>query len=133
MTLRVSAFALALFVGHASLGAQTAPAPPKAIDITGKWTMSFETPMGTSTPALEFKQAGEKITGSYTGRYGTFPFEGTLKAKMIHFAFTMNAEGQPAEMVFNGEVAADGLTMRGQATLGEMGDTQWSAKKNPDK
>jgi hypothetical protein len=131
--LRVWGFALALFVGHASLGAQTAPPPPKPIDITGKWTMSFETPMGTSTPALEFKQTGEKITGSYTGRYGKFPFEGTLKGRTIRFAFTMNAEGQPAEMVFSGEVAADGLTMQGQATLGELGDTQWSAKKNPDK
>jgi hypothetical protein len=95
--------------------------------------MSFETPMGTSTPALEFKQTGEKITGSYTGRYGRYAFEGTLKGKAIQFAFTMNAEGTPAEMTFSGQVAADGLSMGGQATLGDLGDTQWSAKKNPDK
>jgi hypothetical protein len=113
--------------------AQTPPEAPKAQNITGKWTMTFETPMGTSSPGLEFKQTGEKITGTYTGRYGAYPFEGTLKVRAIQFAFTMNAEGSPAEMVFRGEVAADGLSMRGQATLGEMGDTSWSAVKKPDK
>ena len=29
------------------------------------------------------------------------------------------------------EVAADALTMKGTASLGEMGDATWSAKKQP--
>ena len=124
----------AVFAAGLGLRAAQTPAPaPKALDVTGKWTMTFETPMGTSSPGLEFKQAGEKITGTYTGRYGAFPFEGTLKARAIQFAFTMNAEGTPAEMVFRGDVTADGSSMKGQATLGDMGDTVWSAVKKPDK
>lgn len=98
-------------------------------NVAGKWTMTLEMSMGTGTPALDLKQDADKITGTYTGRYGTFPLEGNLKERTIEFWFTMNAEGQSVSMSFTGEVAADGQTMQGQATLGELGDATWSAKK----
>jgi len=105
---------------------QEAKATP---NVAGKWAMTLEMSMGTGTPVLELKQDGEKITGTYTGRYGTFPLEGKLKEQTIEFWFTMNAEGQSVSMSFTGEVAADGQTMKGQATLGELGDATWSAKR----
>src|SRR6266704_329420 len=86
-------------------------APTKALNITGKWTMTLVMEIGTGTPALEFKQDGEKITGTYTGRYGTVALVGTLKGRALAFALTVNAEGQPAEMRFTGEVAADAQSM----------------------
>ncbi len=103
--------------------------PEQKPNITGTWSMTLEMSMGTGTPTLDLKQEGEKITGTYTGRYGTFPLEGTLKERAVEFSVTMNAEGQSVTMTFGGEVAADGLTMKGQATLGELGDATWSAKK----
>jgi len=105
---------------------QNAKATP---NVAGKWNMTLEMSMGTGTPVLELKQDGEKITGTYSGRYGTFPLEGTLKGQAIEFWFTMSAEGQSVSMSFTGEVAGDGQTMSGQATLGELGDATWSAKK----
>ena len=52
------------------------PQPPaearSARDVTGKWTMALEMSQGTATPTLELKQDGEKLTGTYTGRYGEF-------------------------------------------------------------
>jgi hypothetical protein len=102
-------------------------APPT---VTGKWAMTLEMSMGTGTPTLDLKQEGEKITGTYTGRYGTFDLQGTLKERTIQFSFNMSAEGQSVTMSFTGEVAADGQTMKGTATLGEMGDATWSAKKD---
>jgi hypothetical protein len=100
-----------------------------ALNVAGKWTMTMEMSMGTATPSLELKQDGTKITGNYTGRYGTFPLEGTLKERAIQFSFQMGAEGETVTMSFAGEVAADGQTMKGTASLGEMGDATWSAKK----
>ncbi len=100
-----------------------------AVNVAGKWTITMEMSMGTATPSLELKQDGTKITGSYTGRYGTFPLEGTLKDRNIEFSFQMGAEGQTVTMSFAGEVAADGQTMKGTASLGEMGDATWTAKK----
>ena len=39
---------------------------PAPVNITGKWTMTLELEAFTATPALEFKQDGEKVTGTYT-------------------------------------------------------------------
>jgi hypothetical protein len=85
--------------------------------------------MGTGTPALELKQDADKITGTYTGRYGTSALEGKLKESNIEFVVTMSAEGQSVTLTFTGEVAADGQSMKGTASMGELGDATWSAKK----
>jgi hypothetical protein len=112
---------------------QPGPAQPDkaTVNVAGKWAVTLEMPMGmgTATPGLELKQDGTKITGTYTGRYGSFPLEGTLKGRAIAFAFTMSAEGQSITMSYAGEVAADALSMKGTASLGEMGEATWSAKK----
>ncbi len=100
-----------------------------AVSVAGKWTMTLEMSMGTATPALGLKQDGTKITGTYTGRYGTFPLEGTLKGRAIQFSFQMGAEGEAQTLSFSGEVAEDAQTMKGNAVLGDMGDATWSAKR----
>ena len=101
-----------------------------APNVAGKWTMTLEMSMGTATPALELKQNGTAITGTYTGRYGKFELQGTLKERTIQFSFTMGAEGQTVTMSFTGEVATDGQSMKGTADLGEMGEATWSAKRD---
>jgi hypothetical protein len=116
---------LSILMLAGGLAAQSKPSP----SIAGKWTMTLEMSMGTGTPTLEFRQNGEKITGSYTGRYGTSPLEGTIKGLAIQFTVTMEAESQQVTMAFSGEVAADGQTMKGKAVLGELGEATWTAKK----
>lgn len=105
-----------------------APAKTTA-NVAGKWVVTLEMSMGTATPSLELKQDGAKITGTYTGRYGSFPLEGSVKDRAIAFSFTMSAEGQSVTMSYSGEIAADGQSMKGTASLGEMGDATWSAKR----
>jgi hypothetical protein len=128
-------FVVACTIG---LGASTSPrdrpeqAPPdkKSVpNVAGKWIMTLEMSMGTATPALDLKQDGAKITGTYTGRYGTFALEGSLKDHTIAFSFTMNAEGQSVTMSFEGEVSADAQSMKGTASLADMGDATWSARR----
>ncbi len=134
-TLSVVAVALAIAVGAAvGLSAQAKPdqkpESKPAVNVAGKWTMTLDMSMGTATPTLDLKQDGAKITGTYTGRYGTFNLEGTMKERAIQFAFTMTAEGEAVDMKFAGEVAEDGQTItKGIAVLGELGDATWTAKK----
>ena len=98
--------------------------------MAGKWTLTLVTEQFTATSGLELKLDGEKITGSYvSSRYGSFPLEGTLKGRAIEFAFTLNAEGSTVAMSFKGEVAADGQTMKGKASLGDMGEATWAAER----
>lgn len=103
-----------------------APAPPS---LTGTWAMALNMSMGISRPTLTLKQEGEKLTGTYTGRYGTSPIEGTLKGRAIELWVTVDVEGQKVEMSFTGEVAADGQSMRGDADLGQAGDATWTATR----
>jgi hypothetical protein len=122
---------VALILGVATSLAATQsqrPAPPP--NLTGKWVLSLEMSQGTATPALELKQDGEKLTGRYIGRYGAFDLTGTLKARAIQFGFTMQADGEPVRMTFTGEVAADAQSMKGRATLGELGDAAWTARRD---
>jgi hypothetical protein len=95
--------------------------------------MALNMVMGQSTPLLTLKQAGDKITGTYQGRYGTFPLEGTLKGRAIEFWLTMTVESEKVEMSFTGEVAADGQSMRGAADLGQAGDGTWTATREKEK
>jgi hypothetical protein len=106
------------------------PAPPPSL--TGKWTMTLEMPSGNAFPGLELTQEGEKLTGVYvSSRYGKFEFKGLVKGKDVSFSFTMNAEGTEVPMTFRGEVDAAFQTMKGVATLGEMGEATWTAKRAP--
>jgi hypothetical protein len=129
----VNTLALAVLLSGAGLaqsGTQQPPPLPKPADVAGKWVLTLEMSMGPATTALALKQDGEKLTGTYTGRYGVFELKGTVKARKIAFAFEMNADGTAVEMAFTGEVAEDSQTMKGAATLGEMGEAAWSAKRD---
>ena len=103
------------------------PSPAPAASVTGKWTMSLEMTMGTATPTLDLIQQGEKITGTYEGRYGKSQLTGTIKNRVIEFSFTMSAEGTDTLMAFKGQVAADFKSMHGAGEMGGMGEVNWSA------
>jgi hypothetical protein len=124
---RISCLVSLLWVG-ALVAAQEAPKAPPSV--AGKWVITLVSENFTATSGLELKQDGEKITGTYTSsRYGPSPLEGTLKGRAIEFAFTLNAEGTSVAMSYKGEVAADGQTMKGKASLGDMGEATWTAER----
>ncbi len=133
LTRATLAVAVSLTLGGAA--AQTPPpaaqqkAPPS---LTGKWDMSLDMSMGQSKPTLVVKQDGQKITGTYTGRYGTFPIEGSLKGTAISFSVTIDVSSEKVEMTFTGDVAPDGQSMKGDADLAQAGDGTWMAVRAKD-
>jgi hypothetical protein len=124
----VAVLAAAAHAQQAAPPKDQAPAP-SVPSLTGKWAMAVNMTMGISRPALTLKQDGQKLTGTYAGRYGTFPIEGTLNGRAIELFLSMDVEGQKVEMSFAGEVAADGQSMRGDADLGQAGDATWTAAR----
>ena len=92
-------------------------------------TLESEQLPAPATPTLEFTQQGDKLTGTYEGRYGKFAFNATLKGKALEFSFQMNAEGTDVMMAFKGDVAADFKSIKGTADLGGMGSATWTATK----
>jgi hypothetical protein len=121
--LLVAALVLA---GAVTTFAQKAPA---GVNIAGKWMMTLEMTVGTSSPVLVFKQDSEKLTGSYTGRYGEYPLVGKIDGRKLEFVVTINAEGTETRMAFTGELSEAGDVLKGNADLGGMGEATWLAKR----
>ena len=112
-------------VTSAGLAAQE---KPSAGGVTGKWAMTIEMDVGTATPSLELEQDGDKLTGTYSGRYGDYPVAGKITARTLTFSFAMG-DDHSMVMNFTGELAADGASIKGTADMGEMGQNKWSAAR----
>ena len=104
---------------------------PEPAKVAGQWKFTVELQMGTGHPVVTIKQDGEKISGTYEGRYGKSPLEGTVKENAIDFTVTMDAEGTQVTGAFTGTVNGD--TMSGTVDFGEAGGGDWSATREPAK
>jgi hypothetical protein len=99
--------------------------------IAGPWQFTVELAMGTGKPLVTFKQDGEKITGTYEGRYGKSNLEGTVKDNQVQFTVTVVAEGTTVSGVFTGTYEND--RMSGEVDYEGAGDGTWSAVRAPSK
>ena len=116
-------------VVFAALVMTAAAAQAQKVDVSGDWAFNVETGMGSGTPAINFKQDGEKLTGTYSGQLGNTSFTGTVKGTAIEFSFTTEAQGQSIDVVYKGTV--DGTTMKGAVAMagGQLSGTFSGTKK----
>ena len=115
--------ALLLLAGLVLAASASVVAEPAKVE--GKWNVVLQLESITGHPVLTLKQDGEKLTGTYEGRYGPSALEGEIKEKKIAFAVTFNAEGTQTTGVFQGTV--DGATMSGSVEFEGAGSGTWTA------
>lgn len=119
---------LVFVVGTVASTLTTAAAYPRThdavFDLSGKWRLTLEMEVGRATPLLELVEKDGKLTGTYTGRYGALPVEGTVEGKQVAFTVAM----ETTTLVFRGEIKDDG-TLAGTATFGELGEVKWTAAR----
>jgi hypothetical protein len=99
-----------------------------AEDISGKWTFNVETDAGSGAPTFVFKQAGEKLTGTYTGTFGTAELTGTVKGDVIEFSFEASLGDQKGKVVYTGKIEAPDK-MKGAVELAGLGKGTWTGAK----
>jgi hypothetical protein len=99
----------------------------QATNVTGEWLFNVTTDQGGGTPTITFKQDGEKLTGKYAGQLGNADLTGTVKGNAIHFTFTIDAQGQPAPVTYDGTVEKN--TMKGKLDIGGMVNGTFTATK----
>ncbi|MEO7272605.1 MAG: hypothetical protein ABIX28_19975 [Vicinamibacterales bacterium] len=105
---------------------------PEPAKVAGVWSFNVELSVGTGHPTVTLKQDGEKITGTYEGRYGPSPLEGTVKDQKIEFIVSMTAEGTAVTGAFVGTVQEEGMS--GTMEFDGAGDGTWTAvRKAPPK
>ncbi|HZL92007.1 MAG TPA: hypothetical protein VFB99_00135 [Vicinamibacterales bacterium] len=99
----------------------------QATNVTGEWLFNVTTDQGGGTPTITFKQDGEKLTGKYAGQLGNADLTGTVKGNVIHFTFTIDAQGQQAPVTYDGTVEKN--TMKGKLDIGGMVNGTFTATK----
>ncbi len=104
-------------------------AKPKAVDITGSWEMTVESPQGTMIITANFKQDGETLTGTHVSEMGESPLKGTVKGVNVEYTLTIDMGGQQMSIVHKAKV--DGDTMTGSADIEGMGSIAFTAKRKP--
>lgn len=97
-----------------------------AADISGSWLFAVDTSQGSGSPSFEFKQEDEKLSGTYSGMFGTAKLSGTVKGDQVEFTFEIpDLDGK---VRYKGTV--EGPTrMKGDVEYGDVGKGTFTAKK----
>jgi hypothetical protein len=104
------------FAAHVSLAAQTPAAQTlvpqllttrtKAVNVTGKWQISWEARVGTERDTIELQQTESKLTGVFCGKLGSPKVSGNVDGRNI--ALRLDFVGrQPYSIVFTGTLEDD--------------------------
>jgi hypothetical protein len=96
-----------------------------AADISGTWEFTVETAQGNGSPSFEFKQEGERLSGTYSGMFGKAPISGTVKGDKVDFTFEA---GNAGKAHYTGTLES-ATSMKGEAEYGEVGKGTFTAKK----
>jgi hypothetical protein len=98
--------------------------------VAGDWDVTVNSPQGSNTTRVTFKQDGEKVSGVFKSVRGELPFEGgTLAGKDLKFTFTVETQGMQLPITLAGTMADDGATMTGKADFGGFAEGDWTAKR----
>jgi hypothetical protein len=98
--------------------------------VAGDWDVTVNSPQGSNTTRVVFKQDGEKVSGIFKSQRGELPFDGgTVTGKDLKFTFTIETQGMQLPITLAGTMADDGATMTGRADFGGFAEGDWTAKK----
>ncbi len=94
-------------------------APAFGADITGTWTASFETQVGTQNYTYTFKVEGTKLTGTAKSNLGEGSIEnGTVNGDDVSFVENLNYQGMPFQIQYKGKVSGNEIKFTRVVTEG---------------
>ncbi len=100
----------------------------KAVDVSGAWELTSESPRGTMTRTVTFKQDGTSLTGTMESRMGSMPIEsGSVEGDKITFTVQFSRGDRQFEMVYKGTV--DGDKAKGTFLTPRGDEVEWTAKR----
>jgi hypothetical protein len=103
----------------------------QAADVTGKWTAQVPGRGGqTRETNFNFKQDGEKLTGTMSGMQGDVEIkDGTVKGDDVAFNVMMSFQGNEVKLVFKGKVAGEEIKFTRQREGGDQPPQEFTAKR----
>jgi hypothetical protein len=121
-------FAVALtswLLGTLVVTFSASPADPAKV--AGEWKLTVESPNITGAPTANFKQDGENLAGTFKGRLGEAPLQGTIKGNAIKFTVSMTSPNGDIQAEYSGTV--DGDSMKGTVKFGDIGQGSFTGKR----
>jgi opacity protein-like surface antigen len=102
-----------------------------AADVTGKWTAQVPGRDGqTRETTFNFTAAGEKLTGTVSGRNGDNPIaDGVVKGDDISFAVSVNFGGNDMKLLYKGKVAGEEIKFTRTREGGDQPGQEFTAKR----
>ncbi len=92
-------------------------------DMTGIWNMDVTTPNGTGTPVFTLKQEGQKLSGTYKGKFGEAPVTGMVKGN----TFEINYDSSGVPIKYSGTI--DGNNVMGDVDFSSYGGGSFTGEK----
>jgi len=96
-----------------------------AADISGTWSAAVTLDAASGTATFVFKQTGENLTGTYTGRVGAGKVTGTIKGSDVEWSFQ---GGQAGKVSYTGKLDESGK-ITGAVDYGTLGKGTFTAEK----
>jgi hypothetical protein len=103
------------------------PPPPAGPNISGSWTLTVESPMGSNESTATFQQNAGALSGKIASDRGETELTGTINNADITFSININVQGQALKIDYTGQVTGDAMT--GTVKFGDYGEGKWSGKK----
>jgi hypothetical protein len=110
----------------------SAQAQDKKADPTGTWKWSFSGQNGqTRETTLKLKLAGDKLTGTISGRGGETEIEDAkLSGDEISFKITREFNGNKMTIKYNGKLSGDSIKGKTESERdGQPRSRDWEAKR----
>jgi hypothetical protein len=98
-----------------------------AANVAGTWDMEVNSQEGIARPSITLGQEGDRISGTYHGKMGDSPLNGTLSGNEIRFSVTLKFQEVSYAVVYSGTVTED--SMKGTAKFDNSGTGTWIAKR----
>ena len=83
-------------------------------DLSGKWQISWQARLGTEQATVEFRQVGDKVSGTFKDLHGSEALTGRLQGKQLTFEVQFDGP-RPFTIGFSGKVDGEKLTGTSQA------------------
>jgi|SRR5579871_4357667 len=97
-----------------------------AADLSGTWSAAVALAGGNGgTATFEFKQTGNKITGTYSGALGNANVTGAMNGNKVEWSFENEQAGK---ISYSGTIGSDNK-IKGTVEYGQLGMGTFTAEK----
>jgi hypothetical protein len=96
-----------------------------AADLTGTWSANVVLDAGNGTATFAFTQAGDALSGTYSGVLGEAKVTGTIKGDQVEWSFQSDQAGK---IVYQGTLEGTSK-IKGTCQYGALGKGTFTAEK----